>query len=200
MILGVEIFLVCLMVILAMPINLIFSVHKQGAAQWSVVVCWLFGLVRIPMPTMESFGRRRRRKPERPRAIKRIIGSVFGGKDRIMPVLKSKGFMKRVVRLVKDLMRTVHVHRLGLHARLGLDDPADTGRLWGMVGPLAGLLSDYQSVDVNIEPEFRAETFDLDGEGDIRIIPLQIIFVIVSFLISPATLRAVKTLVVSRRK
>lgn len=193
MLLAVGIFLACLLAILAIPVNLVFTIHRHESSQWRVDLCWLFGLIRIPLPSHRTTRKVRKRPP----AKKRKMPFLFGGRGRFMPVLKSKGFMKRIVRLLKDLSKTVHVHRLGVRARLGLDDPADTGRLWGMAGPLAALLSHSRSVHVHLEPEFTAETFDLDGEGHLRIIPLQIIFVILTFLISPATLRAVKVMVVS---
>ena len=102
--------------------------------------------------------------------------------------------MKRIAKLLKNLLRTVHVHRLAVRTRLGLNDPADTGRLLGVAGPLAALLSRSRSMDLHIEPEFTTETFNFHGEGHIRIIPLQLICVVLAFLISPSTLRAVKVM------
>lgn len=193
---AVGIFLACLLAILAIPVNLVFTIHRHESSQWRIDLYWLFGLVRIPLPSQHTMRKVRQHPPTK----KRKVPPLFGGRDRMMSVLKSEGFMKRIVRLLKDLLRTVHVHRFGVHARFGLDDPADTGQLWGMAGPLAALLSHSRSVHVHLEPEFTAETFDLDSEGHIRMIPIQIIFVILTFLISPATLRAVKVMVVSGYK
>jgi hypothetical protein len=43
---------------------------------------------------------------------------------------------------------------------------------------------------VAIEPEFAAEVFEVEGRGRIRLIPLQLLSVLLVFALSPTTLRA----------
>jgi len=76
-----------------------------------------------------------------------------------------------------------------MEVRLGLDDPADTGRLWAVVGPLAAILTLPVHARVAIEPEFACEALEVDGKGCIRIIPIRLLFVVLVFLLSPGTLR-----------
>ena len=47
----------------------------------------------------------------------------------MLAVVRQSGFRRRLYRLVKDLVRAAHLQRLRLRIRLGLGDPADTGRL-----------------------------------------------------------------------
>ena len=72
-----------------------------------------------------------------------------------------------------------------MRLRIGLDDPADTGRLWALVGPVSGLLANIHEVSIEIEPEFFETIIELNSNGTIRVIPLQIIFLTAALLLSP---------------
>ena len=52
---------------------------------------------------------------------------------------------------------------------------------------------------VVIEPEFSTEVLEVDGKGHIRIIPVQLLLVILLFVISPTTLRALYSMGVKAR-
>ncbi len=179
-----------LLVLLAIPVELAFSVQRRaGKQQVRGTFGWLFGLVRLPL------GEPRKRAESRsvyPRAKTRK--SRRAGGRRVWAAVRSKGFGRRVLRLVRDLLRRIHIFDLSLKVRLGLDDPADTGRLWAVVGPLAALLALPPVARITIEPEFSSETLEVDGRAHIRIVPIQLLFVILVFLLSPATLRALYTM------
>ena len=87
---------------------------------------------------------------------------------------------------MSDFWHAVRKRHVSLHIRIGLGDPADTGQLWAVVGPVAGVLATIQEASIEIEPEFFDTTFELDGSGNIRLIPLQMIYLIVALLLSPA--------------
>jgi hypothetical protein len=99
-----------------------------------------------------------------------------------------------LLRLGRDLLRRIYIRDLSMEVRLGLDDPADTGRLWAVVGPLAAILTLPPLTRVAIEPEFTSEALEVDGKGCIRIIPIQLLFVMLVFVLSPSTLRALRTM------
>jgi hypothetical protein len=52
---------------------------------------------------------------------------------------------------------------------------------------------------VAIEPEFTTEALEVESRGHIRIIPIQLLIVILVFLLSPTTLRALYTMGVGAR-
>ncbi len=79
-----------------------------------------------------------------------------------------------------------------MRIRIGLGDPADTGQLWSIVGPVAGILANSKEVVLEIEPEFFDATFELDGSGNIGIVPLQLIYLIFGVLLSPSVWQGVK--------
>jgi hypothetical protein len=184
-----------LLIVLAIPVELAFSVQRrEGKQRVRGTFGWLFGLVRLPLgktkARAESRPVHRKAKKSKPRR---------GGASRVWTVVRNEGFGWRVLRLVRDLLRRVHIFDLSLKVRLGLDDPADTGRLWAVVGPVAALLTLPPVARFAIEPEFNTETLEVDGKGHIRIIPIQLLFVILVFLLSPITLRAMYTMVMAGR-
>jgi hypothetical protein len=180
-----------LLFLLAIPVELAFSVQRrEGKQRVRGTFGWLFGLVRLPL------GKPKAQVKSRPAARPKATRSKprRGGGRRVWVMLRSKGFGWRVLRLVRDLLRRIHIFELSVKIRLGLDDPADTGRLWAFVGPIAAMLALPPVARIVIEPEFSTETLEVDGKGHIRIIPIQLLCVALFFLLSPATLRAMYTM------
>jgi hypothetical protein len=179
-----------LLALLAVPLDLTFSVQRhQGRQETSAILYWLFGLVRLRLGKPKA---RVRTTTKRPKAgqRRRKRGRGHG----MLAMLRSEGFGRRLLRLARDLLRRVHIHDLSMQVRLGLDDPADTGRLWAVVGPLSALLPLPPAARLAIEPDFTSEALDLNGKGRIRIIPIQLLFMFLGFVLSPTTLRALHTM------
>ncbi len=175
-----------LLAVLAVPVELIFAVRRHaGQQETRATLRWLFGLVRVRLGKPEA---RSLARPERPG--RRRTRRKRGGARRVMAMLRMEGFGRRLLRLARDLLRRIRIRELSLAVRLGLDDPADTGRLWGVVGPLAALLARCPVARIAIEPDFGAEALDVDGKGHIRIVPIELLFVMLVFVLNPATLRA----------
>jgi hypothetical protein len=181
--------LASLLALLAVPLDLAFSLQRrEGRQEASGTLRWLFGLVRVRLRRPR---RRARGAPERTGAKR---GRRQGrGARRMMAMLRIDGFRTRLLRLARDLLRRIRVRDLSLRVRLGLDDPADTGRLWGVVGPLAAILPWPRDARVAVEPDFGGEALEIDGRGDIRVVPLQLLWAILVFALSPVTLRALRT-------
>jgi len=81
--------------------------------------------------------------------------------------------------------RALQKKDVNLRVRVGLGDPADTGQLWAIVGPMAGILANVQQASIEIEPEFFDATFQVNSSGNIRLIPLQMIYLTAGLLLSP---------------
>jgi hypothetical protein len=92
------------------------------------------------------------------------------------------------------LLAAIRLRDLGLHLRLGLGDPADTGRLWAVVGPLSAASRCLRSADVRIEPAFDEPVLDFDAHGDAELVPLRLLALGLAFALSPASIRAWRTL------
>jgi len=187
---GVLAFLLSLLALLAIPVSLTFHVSWQQDLQNDIRLKWAFGLVRMriaPDRSGES-------SPEGEKVQQKIArsGRAPGKERNVFAVIRQKRFRQRIIRFVSDLWHAIHKKNVNLRARIGLGDPADTGQLWAMLGPMAGMLASIQEVSITIEPEFLDTTIELDGSGSIRIIPLQIIYLTTAMLLSPPVWRGIR--------
>lgn len=125
------------------------------------------------------------------------IGSKGGdgsnGGD-VLAVLRQADFRRRVYRLIKDAFKAANLRELGFQMRLGLGDPADTGRLWAFVGPLNVAAQNVRNASISIEPEFMDAVIEFDTHGRFRFVPLQFLVLAVGFALSPPSRRAWRTL------
>lgn len=191
----VGIILVLLIAILAIPFEIIFDIHRRQAMQADIAVLWLFGVVRIPV-TSKPTEPPEKRPSETPAKKPRKTKKRQKRKAKSVNFTAAKNlfwnarFRYRLIKFVKDIFKTIHIASFYLRIRLGLDDPADTGRLWAYMGPLAVSLSNLSNATINLEPEFQTETLDVDGSGRVRIVPLQVIFTVLAFVFSPVTINA----------
>ncbi len=185
--LGVVVILVAL---LAVPLEWTFNVRLQaGERAADSHIRWLFGLVKVRTTgsgdAESSRKARTSKKPGKPKAKRRHSP---------LAAMTVDGFVRRVLHLVRRLLSAIHVHHLNLNARLGLGDAADTGRLWGFVGPLSVLLNQPRAARIYIEPEFYDEVFDFETDGRIQVVPLRLVGLMLGFLLSFNTLRAFRAM------
>ena len=198
--------------LLAIPVTITFSVVRREDFSGRITFGWLFGLLRVT-PSL-SFGAGRKRKRGRPapataESDKSGEPDGPGGPDgaeapstrasaegkgapaeRFRRVLKTKGFVRGVLRFLRDMARCVRFVSLHVAGRFGLDNPCDTGRLWGTFCAFTGFLHGAERVRLRVEPDFDEAVFELDGRGEIRIIPVTLFLPFIRFILAPATLRA----------
>lgn len=182
-------------VLLAVPVNVSFRFTGIEAFAGQIHFRWLFGLVRfrVPLSGAAKPGPSTP-KPEPVATQARDKPIARGRRANIGAVLRQAAFRRRAFRFAQDLVRAVHTHDLYLRLRLGLGDPADTGRLWAFVGPLNAAAQNLRNAEVRIEPEFADPTCEFETHGRFLLIPLQFIVVASAFALSPASIRAWHTL------
>ena len=190
MLTGLLLFLLVIIALLAIPVTLHYEVSWQGSWQGEIRLLWVFGLVRLripvsptqPSPSAIEPGPQTHQHKKRPASKQ----------SNPLTVLRQKAFRKRVMRFICELWHAIQKRDISLSVRIGLDDPADTGQLWAMLGPLTGMLANIRQVSIGIEPEFSASTLELDSRGWIRIIPLQLLYLVLALLLSPAIWQGVR--------
>jgi len=187
---GVVAFLLLLIVLLAIPITVTFKVSWQQVFQGYIKLQWAFGLVRIRIPLAQS----KATPPETEELAQKASRNERSPHKKTKPfsVIRKKAFRRRIIRFISDFWHAVHKRNIRMRIRIGLGDPADTGQLWAFVGPVSGMLANMQEGTIIFEPEFLDSTFELDSSGDIRIIPLQLIYLTIGLLLSPPVWRGIK--------
>jgi hypothetical protein len=104
-------------------------------------------------------------------------------------VLSTRGLGTSIARLFRRLARAVRVRQLTADLWVGLEDPADTGRLFGMAAPFVLLINRIPRCGVMIVPDF--ETLGLHGQAEaaLTLSPARAVSGLLLFLGSPAILR-----------
>ncbi len=195
--------------LLAIPVTISFTVVRREDFSGSITFGWLFGLLRVTPSLSFGAGRKRKRRRPAPATAESAKSSEPDGPDgpeapstrasaegkrapaeRFRRVLKTKGFVRGVLRFLRDMARCVRFVSLHVAGRFGLDNPFDTGRLWGTFCAFTGFLHGVERVRLRVEPDFDEAVFELDGRGEIRIIPVTLFLPFIRFILAPATLRA----------
>ena len=183
--LGGLVLLVALL--LAIPVTVVFRCRRVGAFSAQFAVGWLFGRIRL---RRRWPGLRAAEAGERPPERRSSRHQRGGQRGSALSLLRESDLRRRLLRLLNDLVRAAHLDRLRLRARLGLGDPADTGLLWALVGPLSGAAQGLGAAQVQVQPEWVDPVFEFDAQGRVRFVPLQWLALILWFGLSPSAMRA----------
>ncbi len=194
---AVVILFALIIALLAIPFDVKFKIHRHEEFYSDFAVQWLFGIVKFNIPNQRT------QKPDnqphttkKRKKAKKKPANFGAAKD----LFWNARFRYRFFKFVKDMIKTIHLAGFYIRLRLGLDDPADTGRLWGYLGPLAAFLSNFSNSMVQLEPDFQTEVVYLDSRGRMRIVPIQVIFTVFAFLFSPTTISALWKVFAQGRK
>lgn len=194
MLTGLLIFLSVVILLLAIPVEVQFAVVWPGTANNEIAVTWAFDLVRAKVPagnTRAAPGRDPRLERRRKTGRSPSIGDRSSG---MLAALAQRPFRRRILRFAGDLWRSFEKKDLRFRTRIGLGDPADTGQLWAVLGPVSGLLASLNGGSVVVEPDFLDATLEFDGSGRIRFVPLRVIAVAGGLLVSPSFWRGLRTI------
>jgi len=180
------------LLLLAVPVGVEFRLEGIEPLNGEVGVRWLFGLVRFRIPVPRA-GKPTPRPEAKPEARARARPKARVRHRNVLAALGQAAFRRRAYRLVGDLVRAVRLRRLRLLMRLGLGDPADTGRLWAVVGPL-NAVAQLRNAELRIEPEFVEPVLEFKADGRLLLVPLRFLILAIAFALSPPTIRAWSTL------
>lgn len=177
-----------LLAFLAVPVDARFSIDCRETWAGRASLRWLFGAVRFSKGT-PSADEKATRPARHRRKEKRRKKRKFPWR-RMRAALRSPGFPRRGLRFATDAATVLRVRSLRGTARIGLADPSDTGFLWAVLGPLHAGIAMLPVANIRIEPAFAGTTFVAQGTGEVRVIPVRLLFAAMAFLMSPVTLRA----------
>lgn len=178
--------LLLIVLVLSVPVDLAFDFKTGGDGRTALRVEWLFGLVgKSLLP---------RKKPRKRK--KRGFGSVLS----YMALVRTRGVVPAFVRLVRRMISSFHIRQLSADLRLGLDDPADTGTVYGLLWPAFVLPIKYTSAKLRMEPVFDGPVFEAALRGEVRVFPAEVVANVLRFVFSPSGLRLIKAMAVLQWK
>ena len=185
-VLGVLLFFALL---LTVPVDLAFHVEKNLDFKSKVRVGWMFNLIGKDLRGKEKKPAEKKPEKKKKRNIKPFLA-----------MLRTRGFLWRLGRLIRDVLRVLHVHELKADLHIGLGEPATTGMLFAVIAPAMAYIGASTTLDVQVQPDFEEASLQGYFKGDLRVLPIQLLAISILFFLSPATMRALKAMVVARRK
>ena len=180
---------VVIVLVLCIPLDAVLHIDIHGRPKFQMRLAWLFGLV------SKEITRAKKKKPKEKKRKGRIKART------IFKILRTRGLLEQLRRLLWDIFRQLHIRDLRVNFRVGLDDPADTALLFALIGPATFFLGSSRVHEIRIEPSFEDEVvFEGYLHGAVRLVPIQLATPILRFVFSLATIRAVKVLVLTKWK
>lgn len=185
---------VLVILVLCVPVDVTLNIDVHGRPKFRLRLVWLFGLVSKELS-----------KGKRPEEKRRVVEGKRKSSARraraIFELLRTKGLLRQLKRLLRNVLRRVKIRELGASFRVGLDNPADTGLLFALIGPATLFLSPSFLHRIRVQPSFAAEAiFEGNLYGAVRLRPIQLVTPFLRFVFLLATIRAVKILVLTKWK
>ena len=169
--------------LLFVPVD--FTISARAGTGVRFRARWLFGLVRVGGGAL----------PRKPRCRETRPRSSGRGSPPIRRLLAIEGLVPRAGKFVRELLRSLRLRGGRIAVRAGTGDPATTGELCGVAGPLLLWRPWSPSLHVEFEPEFSEAVFEAEAEGSGRIVPARLLEVVGRFAMSRPGMQAVKVMV-----
>lgn len=177
---GISWFLLFLVVLLLIPISLSFKFDQHRTYHNEIILHWFFDLVKVRIPLQQETLSTNANK------FKQSKKTAAKNRDKIaFKLLLERRFRHRLWSFISDVWHSISKQDVKFHIKAGLDDPADTGRLWAIIGPASTAIAHVHHHAVIIEPDFINAGLEIDGRGSLSCIPLQVVFITVRLFFSP---------------
>jgi len=199
LLLLLSVFLI-LTLLLVVPIDIEIFYDSSDQVESRVYMTWLYGLVRFRTSnsgkrfagkkskiTVSEKRRRSKWKKKDGRSKKET-----GGGRIFLAVIRSKGFIRRVFKLLFDVINVAKIRQLRARVYIGLEDPADTGYFFGLLAPSFSILYAIPKVDFIAVPVFDREVLEANIKTNVRIVPIKYITTVLSFVFSKESFHAMK--------
>jgi len=185
-----------MVLVLCVPLDAAFNVDSSGRPRFRVRLEWLFGLISKEIGREEKKPEEKkvvtREKPKKKRGI---------GFRTILRILRTRGLPRQMKGLVGGVLGQIKIRELAVNLKLGLDNPADTGLLFALIGSTTSLITLPSRYQIRVQPSFYDEAvFEGYLHGVLRLWPIKLVRPLMRFVFSPAVLRVVRILVLSRWK
>lgn len=177
--------LVALIALLAIPVALDFRVEGVPIRN-ELRLGWAFGLVNVRLREPSTV--------EAPEEVETAREKKVRSRSNPMAALRQAEFRQRLFRFARDLWRAVEKEDFRFYARLGTGDPAETGQLWALLGPVSGVLRTTRGAVIEVEPDFEDARLEFSGSGRVTIVPLEILGIVLALAVSPPIWRGLRAM------
>lgn len=179
----IAIILLVVVFLLVIPIDVQVFAERDRVFTSSVSIIWLFRVVRVRMHFTPTYSRAEKARALTQRAFRLQADKV--AQYFIIPELRI-----RTLRFLGKLLYTLRPQDVRIWARVGMNDPAETGWLCAVLGPITTFFS---PASIDIEPNFQQACFQFRASAHVRLIPAQLLVVFGDFLFSALLIQTVRS-------
>ena len=182
---------VLILLVGCVPLEVSFRMQASGRPAFAVRVIWGFGLMSKELAITKKPPEKKGRAAAKPKPKMQAARTHIRRQ-----ILRGKGILRQLRRLVIDILCCLRLKELNAAIRIGLDDPADTGMLFALLGPAVVCVRSLGDHQITIMPAFEDEAvFEGYAHGIIRVQPIQLIPPFVRFVFSSPTVNVLKVLI-----
>ena len=184
--------LASLIAILSIPFEILCHIEVYEKPKFRIRLKWLFGLLKKEI--------RAKKKPTKKKK-KQKLGEGRKWLWAAFRIIRIKGMLKELRRLVKGILNSLKIRELRVNLKVGLDDPADTAFLVGIINSSRLFWKPSFPHEIDIRADYEGQVF-LEGYTHltVRVLPIQIVVSVLRFLFSWSTMKAMRILVVAKWK
>ncbi|MDO8578953.1 MAG: hypothetical protein Q7R50_07235 [Dehalococcoidales bacterium] len=185
-VLAVLLSLIVLFVLsLCVPIDAVLEWDSTKLPRTRLRLVWLFGLVHFA----PGRGTTAKAEPARKKNVRRMPGLT-----KMLKIITTEGLFGKVAALVKSSLRQIRIEKLEGDIRLELDDPADAGFVYAMLGAAYPIFRSTRLNQVRIEPVLGEEVVIRgNARAVIRLQPIRLVVPSLKFMFSHPAFSAMKT-------
>jgi hypothetical protein len=169
--------------VLSVPVEAIFSFDTSTKPKVHIKLSWFYGLVTREMRGFS--GARKKRAKKRGRRI---------SQSALLKIISTRRLLNRISSLAWSILQRVKLQELKADLIMGLDDPADTGLLFALVGPVLPLVNLPEQCNVSVMPSFQEAVLEGKALLVIRLRPITLTIPFMKFIFSMPVIRAGKTM------
>lgn len=175
------------MAILSVPLDILCRIEVYERPKFRIRLKWLFGLLKKDIK--EKRKPEEKREERKPGEGRRWLRAVF-------EIVRIEGMLKRLRRLVKEILNHLKIRELRVNFKVGLDNPADTALLLGIIESSRLFWRPSFPHEIDIRADYEGEVV-LEGYAHlaVRVLPVQIVAPLLRFLFSWSAIKAVRILV-----
>lgn len=181
---------------LLLPVTVyVDMVRSGGKVSGSFSISWLLLLIRYALKDkkMEIFIFSRRiaslSRREKPLATEKIKRPRVSKKSRIIPSIRHIfNLAGPLLRLLKDLVAAFRLRHLDFNIAFGLNNPAYTGILTGLLHAIRGSLQIGHGI--RFIPDFTGEVLNWNLRAEAAVTPIRLLSAIARFIASRKVLRS----------
>jgi len=184
--------------ILALPVDAVLDLDIHDKPVLKAKVRWLFGLVTFQPGDGKAAAEpakpvQRKETPKRKTGFAEAWERVSSG----LEILKTKGLMREVKKLIIRLIRSFKIKELEGEFTAGLPDPAYTGMFYGLFKAVTVPFAWPLIQNVRLYPAFDHAVFEGALHAVIRVRPISLVWSVLLFMFSLPVMRAVRKMVVT---